>query len=356
MNTETQRSSNKAHAETVRVRPLTEADEGQWDAFVLTCPEATFFHKAGWRRVLQRGLGHKPHYLLAEQDGAITGVYPLAEVKSLLFGHSLVSTPFCVYGGIAAITPEAHTALDAAGVALAEQLGVDYLEVRSLKRQHPDWPCKDLYVTFRRAISGDEEEDMKAIPRKQRAVVRKGIELGLCAEIDSGLDRFLYAYESSVRNLGTPIFPRRYFQALQAEFGADCEPLIISHQGETVAGVMSFYFRDEVLPYYGGGTAAARELKGNDYLYWALMSHAGKKGVRLFDYGRSKKDTGAYSFKKNWGFEPQPLYYEYHLVRASAMPDLNPLNPKYRLFIEAWKRLPLWVARLVGPHLSRYLG
>ncbi|MBI2381944.1 MAG: FemAB family PEP-CTERM system-associated protein [Gammaproteobacteria bacterium] len=340
----------------VQVHRLSLAEEGRWDAFVHTCPEASFFHRAGWQRALSEGLGHKTHYLYAEQDGAITGVYPLAEVKSRLFGHRLVSTPFCVYGGIAAITPEAHQALDRAGTTLAEELGVDYLELRSLRRQHPDWPCKDLYYTFRKPISGDEDADMKAIPRKQRAMVRKGIDAGLKAEIDGGIARFLHAYESSVRNLGTPIFPRRYFEILKQEFGEDCELMAITHEGQTVAGVMSFYFRDEVLPYYGGGTEAARELKGNDFLYWALMRHAGIKGVRLFDYGRSKAGTGAFSFKKNWGFDPQPLYHEFYLVKAKEMPDLNPLNPKYRLFIAAWQRMPLWLARLVGPYFSRYLG
>lgn len=346
----------QVQAEQVSVRRLRPEDEGRWDAFVQTCPEASFFHRAAWCRVLERGLGHRAHYLYAEQDGAITGVYPLAEMKSRLFGHSLVSTPFCVYGGIAAITAEAHQALDRAGIALAEELQVDYLEVRGTKRQHPDWPSKELYVTFRKSITGDEEADLKAIPRKQRAVVRKGMDAGLAAEIDATLPRFLYAYESSVRNLGTPIFPRRYFETLKQEFGEDCELLVVSHEGQTVAGVMSFYFRDQVLPYYGGGTDAARELKGNDFLYWALMRHAGIKGMRLFDYGRSKRDTGAYHFKKNWGFEPEPLHYEYYLVRASDIPDLNPLNPKYRLFIAAWKRMPLWLARIVGPWVSPYLG
>lgn len=342
--------------EPVQVHRLRPEDEGRWDAFVQTCPEATFFHRAGWQRVMERGLGHRTHFFYAEQDGAITGVYPLAEVKSWLFGYGLVSLPFCAYGGIAAITDEAHRALDAMGMALADELQVDHLEVRGLKRSHPDWPCKDLYVTFRKAISGDEDSDLKAIPRKQRAVVRKAIELGLNAEIDAELPRFLSAYETSVRNLGTPIFPRRYFEELKREFGDDCECLVVSHEGKTVAAVMSFYFRDEVLPYYGGGGDSARELKGNDFLYWALMRHAGIKGVRLFDYGRSKQETGAYHFKKNWGFTPTPLYYEYYLVRAKAVPDVNPLNPKYRLFIAAWKQLPLWLARRLGPLVSRYLG
>jgi len=120
--------------------------------------------------------------------------------------------------------------------------------------------------------------------------------------------------------------------------------------------VMSFYFRDEVLPYYGGGAALARDLKGNDFMYWDLLRRACERGVRVFDYGRSKVGTGSYSFKKNWGFIPEPLHYEFQLMKATQLPDINPLNPKYRLFIDAWKRLPLPVSRWLGPFLARSLG
>jgi FemAB-related protein (PEP-CTERM system-associated) len=197
---------------------------------------------------------------------------------------------------------------------------------------------------------------MAAIPRKQRAMVRKGIQAGLTSELDDGIDRFYRAYSESVRNLGTPVFGKRYFQILKEVFGADCEVLTITSGGGLVASVLSFYFRDEVLPYYGGGTDEARAVKGNDFMYWELMRRAAERGVKVFDYGRSKVGTGSYGFKKNWGFEPEPLHYEYHLVRADRVPDVNPLNPKYRLFIAAWKRLPLAVSRLIGPMIARSLG
>jgi FemAB-related protein (PEP-CTERM system-associated) len=131
---------------------------------------------------------------------------------------------------------------------------------------------------------------------------------------------------------------------------------VIQHQGQDLAAVMSFWFRDEVLPFYGGSRLAARPVAGNDFMYWELMRRAAERGAKVFDYGRSKAGSGAYSFKKNWGFEPEPLFYEYHLVGSDAMPEVNPNNPKYRLFIDAWKRLPLPLANLIGPRLSPYLG
>jgi len=187
-------------------------------------------------------------------------------------------------------------------------------------------------------------------------MIRKGIQAGLVSVIDDEVDRFYDVYAESVRNLGTPVFPKRYFRKLKETFGDRCEILVVEHRGEPVAGVMSFYFRDEVLPYYGGGRAVARRLHANDFMYWEVMRRAVERGVRVFDYGRSKKGTGSFRFKTHWGFQPRPLYYEYELIRARKMPDVNPLNPKYRLFIRAWRQLPLPLSKLIGPWLSRSLG
>ncbi|MCC6531322.1 MAG: FemAB family PEP-CTERM system-associated protein [Burkholderiales bacterium] len=340
----------------VAVRTLQAADRARWDEFVLQCPGATFFHRVGWQHVIERAFGHRTHYLLAECDGAIEGVLPLAEVKSFLFGHSLASLPFCVYGGVAARTQRARAALDAAAVRLAESLQVGHLEYRDIERRHPDWATKDLYVTFRKALDPDPERNLAAIPRKQRAMVRKGIKAGLGAHVDSDTSRFFAAYSDSVHRLGTPVFARRYFDILLDVFGRDVEILTVTLQDETVASVLSFYFRDEVLPYYGGGTRLARDVAGNDFMYWEVMRRACERGVRIFDYGRSKRGTGSFDFKKNWGFEPQPLNYAYRLVRSDAVPEHNPLNPKYRLFISMWQRLPLSLANLIGPYVVKNIG
>ncbi|WP_019625776.1 FemAB family XrtA/PEP-CTERM system-associated protein [Thioalkalivibrio sp. ALJT] len=343
-------------ASSLQVRSLTAVDHARWDAFVEQRPEATFFHRAGWATVMQRAFGHAVHFLLAEADGAIRGVLPLVHVRSRLFGDSLASIPFGVYGGILADSPAAFAALDRAACALAEELRVDYLEYRNLEPRHPEWPTKDLYVTFRKALAPEVEANMNAIPRKQRRMVRKGIKAGLTSTFDPDLERFYPIFAANVRRLGTPVFSRRYFETLREVFGDDCRVLTAMHGDQPVASVVTFYFRDEVLPYYGAGTPEARQVAGYDFLYWELMRRACEDGCRVFDFGRSKLDTGSYSFKKNWGFEPQPLYYEYHLVRADAMPNVNPLNPKYRYFIAAWKRLPLPVANWLGPRLSRSLG
>jgi FemAB-related protein (PEP-CTERM system-associated) len=345
------------HADsTVSVRPLGANEAARWDAYVNAHPDATFFHRAGWKRVIEDAFGHRTHFLLAECGGEIAGVLPLAEIDSHLFGHSLGSLPFCAYGGIVADHEAAHRALDEGAQALARQLEVGALEYRNQVPRHPRWPAKALYVTFRKAIAPEIEANMNAIPRKQRAMVRKGIKAGLVGVIDADTTRFHQAYSASVHRLGTPIFSRRYFRLLKDEFGDDCEVLTVTLDGKVISSVMSFYFRDEVLPYYGGGVAAARAVAGNDFMYWDLMRRACERGMKVFDFGRSKRGTGSFDFKKNWGFEPTPLHYEYFLVTDKAVPEINPLNPKYRLFIRAWKKMPLALANLIGPHIARNLG
>ena len=328
-----------------------------WDAYVLSASKATFFHRAGWQRVLRRVFRHDTHYLMARHEGRVVGVLPLAHVKSLLFGNALTSLPFAVYGGVVADDEQVASALETEAQRLAQQLGVQHLEMRNLEPRHSDWPRQDLYVTFRKAILPEEEANMLAIPRKQRAMVRKGIKNGLQSAIDDGVDRFFSLYADNVHRHGTPAMPKRYFQALQAEFGKDCEVLTVTGpDGRLLSSVMSFYFRDEVLPYYAGDDEAARDLAANDFKYWELMRRACARGLRVFDYGRSKQGTGSFAFKKNWGFEPQTLHYEYCLYKRDAVPQNNPANAKYKLLIETWRRMPIGMANWLGPYVVRSLG
>jgi len=339
------------------VRPLAADRAADWDDFVAQREEATFFHRTAWQEVIGQSFGHQTHYLYAERNGTITGVLPLVHIASRLFGNSLISNAFCVYGGPVARDEASLAALDEAAVALRDRLGADTLEYRQRARRHPAWPCRDdLYATFRRTIAADPETNLKAIPRKQRAVIRQSLARGLTIAADDGIDRFFALYALSVRNLGTPVFAKRYFHNLKQAFGVACEILIVEHGGTPVCGAMSFYFRDEVLPYYAGASPAARRLGAYDFMYWHLMREAGLRGCTIFDFGRSKHGTGAFAFKKNWGFAPQPLFHEYRLQPGRAIPDINPLNPRYRLFIAAWKRLPLPIANTIGPLIARDLG
>jgi FemAB-related protein (PEP-CTERM system-associated) len=339
------------------VRPFEPRDALRWEAFVADCPEATFFHRIGWRSILEEVFRHRCHYLLAERDHVLAGVLPLAETRSRLFGHALTSLPFSVYGGPAADDDESAAALIDAAVELGRSLSVEHLELRNRRARCEAWPRQDLYATFRKAILSDREANLLAIPRKQRAMVRKGIKHGLRSEIDTEADRFFRLYADNVHRHGTPPFARGYFERLLAVFGDTCEIMTVTDdRGRPVSGVLSFYFRDEVLPYYAGDTCEARDLAANDFKYWELLRRACERGLRTFDYGRSKRGTGSFDFKRNWGFEPTPLAYEFRLFDRESIPENNPLNPKYRAAIALWRRLPLRVANALGPHVVRNLG
>ena len=328
----------------------------RWEAFVAACPEATFFHHAAWRSVLARSFGQRPYFLYAEDGGEIRGVLPLARQKSILFGDALVSSPFCVYGGVAASSDAARALLEQAAVELGERLGVDHVEFRNLRPRRDDWVRHTNNCTFRKAIVHDPGQNLLAIPRKQRAEVRKGMDRKLVAGAGNDPDACWELYAASVHRLGSPVYARRYFHDLKAAFGDGCEFWFVRRDGQPVASLLNFYFRDEVIPYYAGSSGGGRDGEVHPYMYWALMNHAAARGARLFDFGRSPVDSGGYAFKKNFGFEPQPLAYEYRLVKGKHAPDADPKSPRYALMVNTWRRLPRWLADRLGPWAARQIG
>ena len=341
----------------VRIEPLQDDATAAWDRFVQEAPEATFFHRAGWKAVVERGFGHVCHFLQAKRAGRITGVLPLVQVSSRLFGNALISNAHCVYGGPIATDPASLEALDRAAAQLGRQLRVDYLEYRLRHASTRSWVRNSaLYATFRKQLAADPASNLRAVPRKRRAMVRKAQALGLRSEIDTDIGRFYPLYAQSVHNLGTPPYPPAYFRALLEVFGSDCEILTVMHDAQPVASVLSFRFRDEVLPYHSGASAAARRCAASDFMYWELMRRGCERGARVFDFGRSKVGTGAFEYKRIWGFDPEPLHHEYLLLRVAEMPNLNPLNPRYAFLIAVWRRLPLFIANALGPRISRGLG
>jgi FemAB-related protein (PEP-CTERM system-associated) len=339
------------------VRPMAASDMPRWDGFVQSHDEGTFFHRSGWHGIFRDIFRLTPRYLIAERGSDIAGILPLVHQRSALFGNALIAAPFCVEGGPIAADEQAHSALVSAALAIQAQTTSPYVEFRSRRARQAGWTVRgDLYATFSGPLSADDTENLLAIPRKQRAVVRKTLESKLISEISDGVNDVFRVYAESVRNLGTPVFAKRYFAALKKAFGEDCDAVVIRDDGAPVSAVLNFYHKDTVLPYYGGGTSGARRTGANDFLYWEVMRRAAQRGYRRFDFGRSKAGTGAFAFKKNWGFAPEWLEYEYHFLPGQTMPDKNPLNPKYSLFIQAWKKLPLPVANFIGPWIIRGLG
>jgi FemAB-related protein (PEP-CTERM system-associated) len=336
------------------IREVRDGERRPWQRFVEHHPDATFFHQWSYRTVVEESFGHRAHYLVAERGDEVVGVLPLFEMKSLLFGHSLVSVPFGVYGGAVADDGGVQAALYGYAQELARDRGVDYLELRYMVDSGLPAPTHDLFYTFRREISADHDANLKAIPRKQRRMVRQGERHGLTYRTGPAeLDTVYELYAESVHRLGTPVYSRRFFRSLQTILGDDCHCLTVWHEDRAVAGVMSFFFKDQVLPYYAGSRVEYRNLAPNDYMYWQLMRLAAERGVRVFDFGRSKRGTGAFDFKVHWGFDPQSMPYVYYAPDGGPPPQINTANPGYRRRIEMWKRLPLWLSKLLGPRIIR---
>lgn len=342
------------------VAPLTDACA--WDAFVAASPDATPFHSRAWSEAVCAATGHRAH-ALAARDGAgqITGILPLHHVKSPLFGQALVGSAFGVSGGILAKDEASAAALAHAAVGLASQLGVPTIELRGGPIPvAPQWLGEDgAYAGFARNLAADDAAELLAIPRKQRAEVRKALDSDLTVSTGSGeveqRDHYR-VYATSVRNLGTPVFPRALFAEVLARFGGAADVLTVRANGRPIASVLSLYWRGTVMPYWGGGLAEARKARANELLYFALMRHARARGCTRFDFGRSKVGTGPFAYKKNWGFEPHPLVYARWLAAGQTARNTNPASAQYQRRVELWKRMPLWLANAVGPHISRGLG
>lgn len=341
----------------VRLADLDDPDEcRRIDSFVADHPEAELFHRPAWTRGVELGTGQAARYLVAEDPaGRLTGLLPLTRIRSPLFGSALVSTGFGVGGGIVASTGMAVEALAAAAWSLAQKEGCPSVTLRG-GRLPGDWRREEgVYAGFLRELPANDEAILKAIPRKQRAEVRRA--LGLDLEVTQGrgqqaLDDHYRVYAESVRNLGTPVFPRSLFEAMVRAWGEDSDIVTIRSEGKPVAAVLSLYFKGTVHPYWGGGTREARALRANDLLYYALMRRSAARGCTAFDFGRSKLGSGAFAFKKNWGFEPRALAY----ATKGPHRELDPRSPRYRLQTAAWRRLPLPVANRLGPILARGLG
>ncbi|ASK87756.1 FemAB family XrtA/PEP-CTERM system-associated protein [Sphingorhabdus sp. SMR4y] len=346
------------------VRVLEQADANELariDAFVDAAPDGTPFHRPAWLLAVSKACGHDWRYILAEDgEGMLQGILPLTLIHSALFGRALTSSGFAVGGGILSDNDQAVQLLADAAWQFAERASFPSVELRGGPVPDGPWQRKqDVYAGFVTELAADAESQLLAIPRKQRAEVRKGLKNGLTVRIGTtrqDRDDHYAVYAESVRNLGTPVFPQALFDAVLDAFGKDADILTVISDNVPVASVLSLYHHGTVMPYWGGGTWDARRVRANEIMYYELMNHARERGCNFFDFGRSKYGTGAFAFKKNWGFEPQPLSYATRTADGEEARDVNPMSPKYRLQVALWQRLPLWVANRVGPVIAKGLG
>lgn len=332
------------------------------ERFVAVHPQGTPFHRPAWLRAVERGTDNTALALVQVRGSEIVGLLPFNAIHSPVFGRLLASTGFAVDGGMLVAEGVQGDQLLAAAEALAASRSCPTIELRGgpVDESRRGWALRtQSHCGFVGRIADDDEAQLTAIPRKQRAEVRKSLANDLSVEVGRGpAERAAHyaVFAESVRNLGTPVFPRALFEAVLDAFGEDADILTVSHEGCPVASVLSLYWRGAAMPYWGGGTWDARRLRANDRMYYELMLHARRRGCTHFDFGRSKTNSGAYHFKRNWGFMPEPLSYAVWTAPGSAPRDADPTSAKHALQIALWQRLPLRAANSLGPWIARGLG
>jgi FemAB-related protein (PEP-CTERM system-associated) len=347
-----------APASELVIRPLDKGDTGRWIDFAAQHPGATLFHDHRWLEAIEIAYGYESRHFLAERGGKVVGVLPLTLIDSPLLGRSLISTAFGIGGGILAHDDEAVAGLGRAALDLGREAGVKYVELRGGPSPGEGWTEKSgIYAAFEKEMPAEVDKIREWLPRNRRAEVKKSLRIDEANEnsfrLDQRVDDFYKVYAAALRNLGTPVMPKKFIQVLKEKFGDEIDISLVENNGEPVAGLLSFWRRDRVMPYFIGGSTAGRSIRAYDYLYYSLMRRAVARGIRHFDFGRSKVGSTHYDTKTYWGFEPKPLVYHVALVRAREMPNINPNNPKFERFVELWKKLPLPVANLLGPIAAR---
>ncbi len=347
-------------ARTVRIAELgDQSTSARIDDYVAEHPGSTLFHRPQWSRAVEKGCRQRAFYLIAEQAGTLVGCLPLTEIRSRLFGNALASAGFATGGGILADNDLAGQQLAEAAWELAQKKGVGSAELRGGPVPDGWLETSGVYANFDRDLPDDDDALLKSIPKRQRAEIRRALELEL--DISSGGDAahrhaFFQVYAESVRNLGTPVFPRGLFDAALEEFGASAGIDLITREGRPLAAMIRFDFKGTCQPYWGGGTLEARQWRANDLLYFEVMRRGLSRGCTRTDFGRSKVGTGPWARKRIWGFTERPLQYAVRTAAGTAARQINPLSPKYRFQVAAWQKVPLFVANRVGPLIARGLG
>ena len=317
------------------------------------------FHRPAWLRAVETGTGQSGGGIVARSGREIVGWLPLTLIRSPLFGRSLVSSGFAVGGGVLARDPATMEKIACEASVLAQRLGCSDVELRGGPVPRGWEAITGRHANFAGPLAEDDDAQLLSIPRKQRAEIRKALRNDLTVTTGRGeRERAAHyaVYAASVHALGTPVFPRALFDAALDAFGEDADILTVRRDGEPLASVLSLYHRDTVMPYWGGGVRAARDSRANELMYYALMNHARRRGCARFDFGRSKTGSGAYRFKKNWGFEPEPLTYARWTAPGAKPRNIDPTDAAHGWKIEAWKHLPPFVANRLGPWIARGLG
>lgn len=344
----------------LQVRELRSDERARWDEFVRGSDAATGYHLLGWKDVVEKSFGHRTHYLLCEDAGGrIVGVLPLVHLKSALFGSFMVSLPYFNYGGVCANDDEAARLLVAEAIRVARDKGVSHLELREMRTLSEDLrlAVKSAKVSMWLPLPATSELLWKALGSKLRNQINRPRKEGMTARVGGleELDSFYEVFAHNMRDLGTPVYAKAFFQNILEAFPDSARVVTVYHGKAPAAAGFVVGYRDRLEIPWASARREFNKYSPNMLLYWTVLEFACERGYGTFDFGRSSPDAGTYRFKEQWGATPVPLHWHYWTKSGSAPPELNPNNPKYRTAIEVWRRLPLGITRLVGPSIVKNL-
>lgn len=320
--------------------------------------EAESYQPYEWRKVFERVFGHRCFYLIARNlSGGVSGVLPLVQLKSVLFGNFLVSVPCFNYGGTLADNDSVRGELIREAWAVAEKLGASHVELRHRAQVSVDLPFRDDKVSMQLSLPTSTDELWQGFSSKLRAQIRRPTKAG--AICDEGgielLNDFYAVFSRNMRDLGTPVFPKNLFRDMCDSFPDSTRIFVVRLHDKPCAAGITYGFRDRLeIPSASSLREHNRE-SVNMLLYWKVLQYAIRQRYRIFDFGRSTVNAGTYRFKKQWGAEPVQLHWHYCLRPGADVPSLSPDNPKFRLATNIWRRLPIGVANVLGPRIVRYL-
>lgn len=340
------------------IRESSSGDRQHWDAFVQSHPEGALFHEHAFRQAVASTFPHRARYMTAERGGRIVGVLPMFDVRTGWAGRRLVSVPYGVGGGVLAADEAAAEALAGAATALAAELRCAGIDLRGGTMRLRGFDRVDGYLSFRRELPATPADIAAWIPRKARAEIRHARERhGVTIdEGDEHLNTAWRLYSENMRRLASLNYPRRFFTALLDAMPDRRRVTLARRRGVPVAALVSFTHRDAVMPYFFGATREARSCGAAHLLYAELAEWATGRGLRTFDFGRSRAgNAGSADFKRFFGFEATVLPYQRWKAPGMSVADPSPDNPKVRFARRLWPRLPLCVTRPAGAWLSRWV-
>ena len=337
---------------TVSVAIAADRDASEWDRYATGHPDASGYHVWAWRGVFARAFGHESIYLVARDGPRIAGVLPLVFINSLVFGRSLTSLPFLNYGGIAADSPDAADVLLAAATEVGREQRCRHVELRHVARRFPALPCKEHKVAMQLRL---ETGMWDRLDHKVRNQIRKAQKSELTSEYGGVelLADFYCVFARNMRDLGTPVYGRRFFEEVLRSFPERTRIHVVRLKGTPVAAGITYQTGRGVEVPWASSVRDFNALCPNHLLYWSMIERAVADGCDVLDFGRSTPHEGTYKFKEQWGARPVPLHWEYALMRGAALPNASPTNPKFQLAIKMWKKLPVSIATRVGPSIVR---